>query len=285
MRKSLIAMSAVFAAGVILFLPCPPSPQTGSAVRISISPRSHAPMILHERHGKNVTSGNWAGYAITAPNNGVTYVKGSWVVPAVFPCTAGEPSSYSSFWVGIDGYNTNTVEQIGTESDCLNGVPTYYAWFELYPHPSYTINSFTVHPGDVITAAVGADAKTGKVTLTLDATTKYPGGGPQHFDTTTKAPSAKFASAEWIAEAPWSSKVLPLASFGTALFGEVYTAVAGTNYATIKGTPTSQAIGYFDNGPSGPVYQIDMGSNASKALTSSLTGTNGSSFTVTWNGH
>ena len=55
------------------------------------------------------TSSNWSGYAASAPANSVSYVAGSWVVPTASSKTNG----YSSVWVGIDGYNSSTVEQIG----------------------------------------------------------------------------------------------------------------------------------------------------------------------------
>src|SRR5437870_4998940 len=63
-----------------------------------------------------VYSTNWSGYAaetnLTAPAaNAVTAVSGSWVVPQV----TGSSTGYSSVWVGIDGYSSATVEQIGTE--------------------------------------------------------------------------------------------------------------------------------------------------------------------------
>src|SRR5438876_3624325 len=108
-----------------------------------------------------VCSTNWSGFAVTG--SGVTDAKGSWIVPSV---TCSSSTTYSSFWVGIDGYSSNTVEQIGTDSDCVNGTPAYYVWYEFYPHWSYTVNSITIHPGDVISAEVSADAK-GTFTLTL----------------------------------------------------------------------------------------------------------------------
>src|SRR5262245_53546689 len=70
-----------------------------------ISARSHAPAIIKERHGKNATSSNWAGYAVTGADGSVTDAKGSWIVPSVI-CSASAPDSYSAFWVGIDGYSS-----------------------------------------------------------------------------------------------------------------------------------------------------------------------------------
>jgi len=35
-----------------------------------------------------------------------------------------------------DTFNSTSVEQLGTDSDCDSGTPSYYAWYEMYPnHP------------------------------------------------------------------------------------------------------------------------------------------------------
>ena len=47
-------------------------------------------------------STNWSGYAVTASTSAVTKVQGSWTVPTV----TGTSTAYSSFWVGIDGFNS-----------------------------------------------------------------------------------------------------------------------------------------------------------------------------------
>ncbi len=86
------------------------------------------------------TSTNWSGYAVTGPAGSVTDAKGSWIVPSV---TCSSAASYSSFWVGIDGFGSNTVEQTGTDSDCQSGSPTYYAWYEFYPGPAFLITGIT----------------------------------------------------------------------------------------------------------------------------------------------
>src|SRR5437764_1332426 len=75
------------------------------------------------------TSTNWAGYDVTGGR--YTSVSASWTQPAV-NC-AVTPSGWSSFWVGLDGDTSNTVEQTGTEADCSNGSPVYSGWFEMYP--------------------------------------------------------------------------------------------------------------------------------------------------------
>ncbi len=223
----------------------------------------HAPISIRERHGRNVTSDNWSGYAVTGAKGSVTDVKASWIVPAIAePCPSTD--QYASFWAGIDGYSSNTVEQIGTDSDCQNGKPVYYAWFEFYPHPSFPIESMTIHPGDVISAEVSAGAK-GKFMVTItDVTTN------QTFTTSTKIPSAAQSSAEWIAEAPYSGGVLPLADFGIVWF-------------SADQTTAGKATGPIGSFPSADVDEITMvdRSDATKALPSSLS-KNESSFSIAW---
>ncbi len=235
------------------------------------APRNRAPMILHERHGKYATSTNWSGYAVTGANGSVTDAKASWVVPAI-QGTCPSTDQYSSFWVGIDGFSDNTVEQVGTDSDCQNGQPTYYAWFEFYPHPSYLVNKFPVAPGDVISAEVKSSGK-GQFTVTLTNVTTG-----KSFSTSTKMPSAKMSSAEWITEAPSGGGVLPLANFGTVEFGQDYTSQSPTCYATVG--PVTGAIGSFASNVS-----ITMATNSgvTKAQPSALS-TDLTSFTDTWFG-
>ncbi|MFC5906342.1 G1 family glutamic endopeptidase [Streptacidiphilus monticola] len=204
----------------------------------------------HHSHIWNSTSSNWAGYATTGGT--FTSVKASWVQPAA-SCTSS--TTYSSFWVGIDGDGSNSVEQTGSEVDCSGGSPQYYSWYEMYP--AYPVNfSNTVRAGDHFTASV-TEASGGKFTLTLSDTTQ---GWTRTVSKTYSG--AALASAEVIAEAPSSSTgVLPLTNFGTVNFTS----------ATVNG----QNIGNFSPD------QINMASGSTtKATTSALSG--GNAFSVTW---
>jgi hypothetical protein len=209
-------------------------------------------------------STNWAGYAVTAGAGSVSQVSGSWVVPTVSSSVSG----YSSAWVGIDGYNSSTVEQIGTDSDYLNGQAQYYAWYEMYP--AYPVNlSLTIHSGDTISASV---TYTGPKQFTLSITDVTTGGA---FSTTQTSSSAQRSSAEWIQEAPSSGGVLPLSNFGTINFSGVS--------ATISGT-TGPADQSWSNTT---LYQSDMitKTGSLKATTSSLSDSGNpltSNFSVTW---
>jgi hypothetical protein len=97
------------------------------------------------------TSTNWSGYAVEG--SGATNVTAAWTQPYATNCST-VPNSWSSPWVGIDGATSNTVEQIGTNSDCSRVRPTYCAWWELCPKRLVTIAKITVHPGDGFTATV-----------------------------------------------------------------------------------------------------------------------------------
>lgn len=223
----------------------------------------HRPIIIrHVREGA-ASSTNWSGYAVTGPQGSVQDVKGSWVVPTV-TCDSG--TEYSSFWVGIDGFNSNTVEQIGTDADCYSGSPAYYAWFEFYPHPMFTINNLNVSPGDQISAEVHYEPRSRQFTVWISN-----GTTGQSFSTTTKVNSAQRSSAEWIAEAPSSvGGVLPLADFNLVSYS--------SDYATANGT--TRVIGKF--APSA-VYTITMvdETGKTKAIPSPLA-SDSTSFSVNW---
>jgi peptidase A4-like protein len=210
------------------------------------------PLFLHT-HGRNAdtSSTNWAGYAA----NGSTYtsVSTTFTQPSV-DCSQGD--GYSSFWVGLDGYSSSTVEQTGTEADCSGGVASYSAWYEMYPAYPVTYSS-TVEPGDTITATVTYSGSN-KFVLKLSDSTR----GWSHSTTKTLRNAAR-SSAEIIAEAPSdSSGPLPLDDFGKATFKSV--AVNGSSL----GSTASDSIDMVDS------------AGTTQASTSSLSG--GNSFSVTW---
>jgi hypothetical protein len=163
---------------------------------------------------------NWSGYAVPTSANSVSYVAGSWVVPAV----NSKNSGYSAIWVGIDGYSSSTVEQIGTEEDVVGGQLTYYAWYEMYPSAGVNIPNFTVKAGDSITASIRYDSTHQNFVLKISDTTES-----ETYTMTQTAPGAARSSAEWVVEAPSADHgVLALANFGTVTFTNAYATVNGT---------------------------------------------------------
>src|SRR6188472_3762174 len=116
MYRVLTALAAAIAIGAIAV------PALGSDV--SSTALRHDPV----DKVTNSTSTNWSGYAATGRT--FTSVSASWTQPTAI-CTG---ASYSSFWVGLDGDGSSTVEQTGSSADCSSaGVPSYYAWYEMYP--------------------------------------------------------------------------------------------------------------------------------------------------------
>ncbi len=219
------------------------------------------------------TSGNWSGYAVPLDTSGQTdtfsHVAGTWTVPTV---TGNRKSTgYASTWVGLDGYNDGTVEQIGTEQDWTGRSQQNYAWFEMYPGGSYQITGFPVNPGDSITAAVTYEGS-GVFQLTLVNTTrKVSFAVPTSY--TTSATAAR-SSAEWVTEAPSTAtrrgalEILPLANFGTVNF---------SGCEAIGGSGVLDPISAWS---ADPLTMVDPSGGG--AVPSSLT-SGGTAFSVKWN--
>ena len=202
-------------------------------------------------HFANTTSTNWAGYADNGSNGAYTSVSTTFVQPKV-TCSSGD--TYSAFWVGLDGYASDSVEQTGTEADCAGRTAEYSAWYEMYPANPVTYNK-TVKPGDTIVETVTFSGSN-KYTLYLDDKTE------NWTESTSKTGSYARSSAEVIAEAPYDGSVLPLANFGTVNFGS--STVNGSSLAS--GNPTG--------------INMVSSSGAAEATTGSLSG---GSFSITWN--
>ena len=145
-----LVMASVIATGIGIAA----SGVAGSAVR---SPQWAGP---NDGYG-TASSLDWAGYGVSAGT--FTKVAGSWVQPKA-TCPA-KPSEGAAFWVGIDGLakTDKTVEQIGTDSDCVKGSgPSYYAWYEMYPKTAVFLpqTKYPVMSGETIAAEVSASGKT-----------------------------------------------------------------------------------------------------------------------------
>jgi hypothetical protein len=113
-------------------------------------------------------SSNWSGYTVLGAS--FEWVLGSWIVPKA-ACTGITGDHFAAFWVGLDGYTSSTVEQIGTLTDCSGKKPFYYAWYEFYPQGMVPIATLTVEPGDHISAWVVYHGKEEFVVTMKDNTT------------------------------------------------------------------------------------------------------------------
>ena len=155
-------------------------------------------------------STNWSGYAGTTGT--YTRVSASWTQPAG---TCSQGNQYAAFWVGLDGYRSSTVEQTGSEVDCIGRTARYNAWFEMYPGPSENYSN-VVRPGDHFNAAV-AHLSGDRFELYIADTTQH----WSHYVEATLGQTPSLSSAEVIVEAPCCTSgggTLPLADFGSASF-------------------------------------------------------------------
>ena len=156
---------------------------------------------------RRTVSANWSGYA--AAGRAFRSVSASWTQPAAH-CRRG--TAYASFWVGLDGYRSRSVEQIGTDADCRGRTARYYGWYEMYPAPPVRLGR-KVRPGDKLSASVTFGAARTYALVLSDRTR-----GWKRTITRNRSGLAR-SSAEVITEAPSSAGgVVPLADFGTVRF-------------------------------------------------------------------
>jgi hypothetical protein len=187
---------------------------------------------------------------------------------------------YAAFWVGIDGFNSQTVEQTGILAESTSTATTYFAWYEFYPYESVieittaststgTSTPATVKSGDAISASVTYSA--GTFTLTISDTTEG-----WTYSKTGSQSGAQESSAEWIVETPEvNGRLASLADFGTVTF-------SGCD-ATIAPSTTSEPIGTFSSSSSCYAITIYNYPRANTVMASpSSIGTSSTSFSVTW---
>jgi len=175
-------------------------------------------------------STNWSGYVGTGGTGAFSSVSASWTQPTATCSSSRRRSSdqYAAFWVGLDGFSSDSVEQTGSDSDCVGRTPSYYGWYEMYPaNPVYFSNP--VAPGDQMSASVTFSG-TETYTLVLKDSTQ---GWTQTI--TANEPGLDRSSAEVITEAPSSNTgVLPLADFGTVSYTGA--TANGTSLASLSPT-------------------------------------------------
>jgi hypothetical protein len=208
----------------------------------------------------DVTSTNWSGYADTGSS--FSDVSASWTEPGA-SCSS-RTTSLAAFWVGIDGYSSDSVEQDGTMIECYDRTAYQFTWWEMYPTNDVQVVGQTAAAGDHIAASVVRSGTSYKLTVTDSTHTA------DSFTTTQtcSASSCVDSSAEWIAEAPTgSSGVEPLSDFGT------WTA---SNAAVTEGSTAGSISSFTDD----QITMIDN-SGATKALPGALN-SGGTGFSVTW---
>jgi hypothetical protein len=168
----------------------------------------------------------WYGYAVT----GSTYTSttADWTMPSLSCVTQG---AYVSIWTGLDGYSSDTVEQVGAEAYCSGGAAYYFGWYDMYPAAPVDFSN-TLKPGDRLEAAVTYDGAQ-EFTITLSDVTR----GWSHTVNESLAGAAR-SSAETVVEVPANLSCAPeqtLAAFtgdtvnGSPLGSQDPVKVTGTN--------------------------------------------------------
>jgi hypothetical protein len=212
------------------------------------------------------TTPTWAGYV--EQRSVFTSISSSWTVPTI-TCEPGA-NTYAYEWVGIDGGTASTdsdVEQDGTATFCVDGIPTYFPWYAMYSPTAPNggdpiVLSNVVESGDVMTASVSVSNQIWTLTLT-DATQGWT-------STNTVAdpqPIPPQASAEVIVESPavcTPTACAPVATISPVAFTDI-------SIDTTKG-----ATSLFDN----PLaYQMNDAPAVGYLTPGPLT-SNGTAFTV-----
>jgi hypothetical protein len=143
----------------------------------------------------------------------VSGVNASWTVPEVKP---SENNTFAGVWVGIGGYGEETLIQIGTEHEYINGRSLYYAWYELLPDYLVHIPNLRIRPGETVIASislVNENASTWSIEM-RDVTRG------EHFEKIVVYNSSRL-TAEWIVERPnVNDAKSTLADFGNVTFTE-----------------------------------------------------------------
>jgi len=157
----------------------------------------------------HAVSNDWSGYLTEGTN--FTFVAASWRVPAV-TCTTAD--SRVSFWVGLSGHASPTIQQDGTGAVCHAGVPRYGMWWEMYASTGSSGHTFyPVSPGDYISAYVRYDA----AGYTLHVEDRTNGVHFTVVEACNDDDQCNRNSAQWIVERPGGGKYA-LANYATFAF-------------------------------------------------------------------
>lgn len=218
----------------------------------------------------NYTSNNWDGYFATASSHGTdfTAVSATWTQAAV--TCSGSAEEWAGFWVGMDGWWNDVVEQGGSEARCLNGSPVYNVWWEMYPFNAIQ-TGFAIRAGDTIHGSVTYVPSTQMFDIVVkDVTT----GQTLTEDTPCQSgqQGCPRTSASIISEDITNlgtGGLFPLPDYGT----ETYSSASVTNTSGHTGSLSDPAWQLGD------VTEVSGG--ITKQTTSALNSA-GTSFTTTW---
>jgi hypothetical protein len=241
-------------------------------------------------NAQQATSENWSGYVVQSKTGkSFSSVSGSWVQPTA-RSSSNTSQGYSAFWVGLGGASqtSQSLEQVGTAADVVNGQTTYYAWYELVPSAQVKLN-LAIHPGDQMSGRVTVNGTAVTISLSDQTTGKS-------VTQTLQMSAPNTSSAEWIAEAPAAQagyagyQILPLADFGKVTFTNTSATADGHSGPIADPGWTVQRVdmasagasGRF-SGPGGSFSGLGgVPQQLAAGATAGTVSSNGSSFTVSY---
>jgi hypothetical protein len=207
------------------------------------------------------TNNHWSGF-VAGPQESPYYfgIQATWNVPEVRSGDGNGTTTYSGFWVGIDGYGTgsNDVLQAGTEQDYIstaqNDYANYYAWTELVPNQPQAQQVMSVNAGNSMTVWVwigdsdGAnDVNGGYVWYYLsdnvsgEVVITHTGLNNTHVTAT---------SAEWIMERPLDTQTNHfdlLSNYHNAYMTDAYVLNGNGSWVTAEAASNTQLTMYNEN--------------------------------------
>jgi hypothetical protein len=222
------------------------------------------PNALSPQPTQTLISSDWSGYSVSTslknPQPMVTSVTASWTAPMVTP-TQG--FSYSAAWIGVGGQFDQTLIQVGTQHNSINGALSYSAWYELLPDLPITITNMPIKPGDAIKATI---TQTNSITNSWSINISDLTTGQSY--RTSVIYESQMLSAEWVVERPTTrNRVGTLANFGSVTFTDC-TATVGGKTGRIIDFPSSR-------------FNMTNRQNVELVSISSI-GQDGSSFTASY---
>jgi hypothetical protein len=206
---------------------------------------------------------NWSGYIVASDIQNsspvLSSVSASWTVPEIKP---SENNTFSSVWVGIGGYEEDTLIQTGTAHECINGKFVYYAWYELVPDHLVHIPNIQVQAGNAVTASINLiNENTNTWSIEIADITRS-----ERFKRTFVYNSSRL-SAEWVVERPKvNGTISTLADFGNVTLTECKATIDG-----VTGVISSFSYAQF------VMYNQEL-----QLVTVSPLNDDGSSFTVNY---
>ena len=190
------------------------------------------------------TSRNWDGYITYSSSAGTDFnkVRATWIQPVV-RCEVAH--AWTVFWVGLDGWYNDTVEQGGSSAYCSStgATPQYSLWWEMFPTNSIQ-TVLTIKAGDHITASVTYSTTSSRFDIFVaDTTTKKSFSRNElcATDLVCERSSADFIT-EDVGSYP-SGTYFPLADYGTMSYNNASaTDTSGTSGSISSGAWLNAAV-------------------------------------------